>query len=799
MINQRLNSMVHIVGLTLGLCVCIVILLFIRYEVTFDRQHDQYERIFRVNMVWNDGAKKNLMYSTPVPLAEVLRKEGTGFEKVVFVHPHADAVVNVTPTKIFSEDKVLIVSPEFLEVFKVETVSGDPKKALDKPYQALLTETTARKYFGDEPALGKTFRYKNEFDITVGAVIKDFPGNTHLQAGMLLSFVPIEGFLQAGLNQWGMVSGSSTFFLLKPGTSLGSIQEHLNTIANQYINSDPGLPSHVRSGFDIIPLSDIHFKPEYGGGPWGGAIDSGWLWIFGSIGVAVLFLACINFVNLSTAQAMTRGKEVGVRKSVGAGRSQLILQFMVEAWLLALISGILALALVPLLLPSVNNLLQKQIVFDLVSSPFAWIIFLAGIVVIGLLAGIYPAWVSTRFQPSVVLKSNSGDIGRSGSGWLKSTLMITQFVISVGLLAGVLLIGKQVQFLRSKSLGFDKENIVSIPIPFGQWQKFYGQLQDLGQIQNYSFSSATPTATGHWGTVMSLNGMDDPERKNVTLVLADHQFVPMYDLKLVSGRYHLPSDSSYISNSIPQENQLMKVVVNEKLVSELGFTSAEAAIGERFWFGMNSGNGEIIGVVKDFNTTSLHVDINTVIIAMIPSGFNQVGIKLNAGTNLPDFLAEIDKRWKAIFPHEVFEYRFLDHVIDSLYATEERVFKLFQILSGVAMLISCLGLWGFTSFTLQRKNKEVGVRKVLGASVAQIVFQLSSEFIWMVCFAMIIAFPVVYFFTDEWLTQFAFRMDIQVGPFLGAGLLSILVALITISYQAIKIAITNPVKSLRTD
>jgi putative ABC transport system permease protein len=798
--KQKLNTSLHIVGLTLGICVCLTITLFILHELSFDAYHSKASRTYRVGSIWQDGSMRNLHYSTPVPLADALRTNGTAFENVVFAHPQSGAVIDINGEKKFAQNEVLIVNPDFLDVFTVEPISGKVREAIMKPYQALLTESTARKFFGRENPVGRTFTYKNEFEVTVGGVIKDFPGNTHLKASMLLSYVPNEKYLGANTSAWSYISGTCTFFVLKEGSSLATVQQQLNGLADQHINSDPNLPKHVRSHFDIQPLSEIHFLPEYaGGGPFGGAINTSWLWIFASIGLAVLFLACINFVNLSTAQALTRGREVGVRKSVGAGRAQLILQFLMEPWLLALLSGITAITIVQSLLPALNTLIEKQITFDLQESIGLLGGILAGLLVLGLLAGLYPAIVIARFNPVSTLKGNSPIATAPGSQWVRSSLMVTQFVISAGLLVAVLLISDQVNYLRTRSLGFDKENVLNVPIPFGQNAKLETQLGDIPQVKDFSFATATPSAEGHWGTVMSATDGNDPNRHNITLLLADDRFATMYDLKLISGRFNQPSDTNYVSRSLPDAEKVSKCVVNETLVKALGLASNDQAIGTKFWFGMNNGKAEIVGVVKDFNTTSLHSAIQPTLITSLPGMYSQVGIKIHANSDLPATVAEIEKRWKRAFPNEIFQYKFLDQQIDSFYKAEARIHTLFQIFAGTSMLISCLGLWGLASLAAQQRTKEIGIRKILGASVKAVFLLLSKDFIIMVVIALAIASPLAYYLMGEWLTKFAFHINIGMKVFLIAGGLSLLFALITVSYQTLKAAVSNPVNSLRSE
>ena len=799
--RQKLNTILHIVGLTLGMSVCLLIGLFLRYELSFDTYHKLANRTYRINSSWTNAGKTSYWYSSPLPMAEALRKEVSGLEKVTLAHPQWTTVIEISPDKRFNQDNILIVDTEFPDVFTIEAIKGDVRKALSKPYQALLTESTAKKFFGSEDPIGKTFLFKKDIHVTVAALIRDMPSNTHLRASMLLSYVADEKYLGQGLDSWTFVSGTSTFVVLPEKVDLSTLSAQLKAVADKNINSRQGIPKDFRSDFEIQPLQTVHFDSKYGGSNWVKAVDKSWLWFFASIGLAVLALACINFVNLSTAQAITRAKEIGVRKSVGAGRFNLISHFLREAFILCVTAGVLSVAIVQISLPAVNTLLEKGIPFDLTSSPVLLVSLTGGIIVTSLLAGLYPAWVITKFNPALTLKAGASSSADRGSFWLRKILVVSQFTISAGLLIALLFIAQQVQFVKNRNLGFDKDNIVNVAVPEGQQKRelFGNELNTIPQVKDFSFATATPSNDGHWGTEMSLTNGDDPSRQGVTIIMADDHYAPMYGLKLLSGRFIIPSDTNYISNSIPQENQVLKTVVNETLVRALGFESNEAAIGKRFWCGMNSGKADIVGVVADFNTNSLHESIKPVFIAQLPRVYSQTGIKIESGSDLPETIASIKSAWEKIYPDGVFQFKFLDQQIDDFYKSETRLYTLFKIFAVIAMLISCLGLWGLTAFAAQQRTKEIGIRKVLGASVKTIVVLLSRDFLLMVMIALVIASPLVYYFMKDWLQNFAYKIDIRWWVFAVAGVASVLIALVTVSVQTIRAALSNPVDSLRNE
>ena len=804
--RQKLTTTLHIVGLTLGITVCLLIGLFIKYELSFDAYESKADRTYRLNTVWVDFGKKEFHYSTPFPMADQMRKDIPGLEYVTKVHHPFQAIIEINPTKRFKQDHVMLTDPEFLDVFDVKVVKGNAHETLRKPYQAVLTESTAEKFFGNEDPVGKTFIYNDSFNVTVGSIIKDFPGNTHLPASMLLSFSDNEKYLMTSTTHYGSVSGGSTFIVLPKGTKPGAgLTAALKSINDRFINSQPWMPKGSHTETEIQPLSDVHFNAKYaGGGEWVKAINTQWLWFFGAVGFAVLILACINFINLSTAQSLTRAKEVGVRKSIGAGRFQLIRQFLSEALMLVSFAAIISVIISKLALPYINDLTGKQITFDIWQSPLIILSLLTGIFLTALMAGIYPAWIITRFKPASVLKSGSVNAGTQ-SPFLRKGLVVTQFSISICLLIGLLLIGKQMNYLRHKNLGFDKDNIVVMRLPPGgnvaKKELLAAEFKTIPGIKDWSFSTSPPSGgeNTHWGTMMSVIGREDPNRKQVTTIMTDDKFCTMYGLQLKAGRFFTIADTVAISESLPEGQRFPRSVVNEKLVKELGFASNEAALGKRFWIGLNGWHAEITGVVADFNVGSLREAIKPTLITQYIDFAERVGIKIQSGTDIPTTISQVNTKFKEIFPEGIFEYNFLDQTLDALYKSEMRLFSLFKIFSVLAMLISCLGLWGLITFAAQQRVKEIGIRKILGASVPDLVSMLAKDFIKLVCIAIVIAIPLAYWGIHKWLQDFAFRINIGWTAFLIAGAAAILIALVTVSFQAIKAAIANPVKSLRTE
>lgn len=804
LVRQRLNTSLHIIGLTLGITVCILITLFIRYELSFDNYHEKADRTYRIVSKWTSPTQEiDYRFSTPFPLANTIRNEVSGIEHVCFAHPPYVQTVEVTPQKRFLQKNILAVEPDFLNIFQVDVLKGNLYQTLSNPYQAALTESTAKKFFGNEDPIGKTFKFKmrEDFEFTVTCIIKDFASNTHLPASMLLSHSYQEKFLQPNLDGWTYVSGTETLVTVPKDADTEIISAQLKAIADKYINPKISKMGE-RSDFILQPLQDVHFNASYGGGGrWVQAISMSWFWFFGLIGIAVLILACINFINLSTAQALARAKEVGVRKSVGAAKSSLILQFLIEAWVLIFISGILAISLTQLAIPSFNQLMNKDITLHLIESPVFVAGTFIGLVIVGLLSGIYPAWVIAKFNPSITLKAGMVSTGNQGSFWLRKGLVVTQFSLSACLLMVVLLMAQQVSFLRNKNLGFSKDNVVVVDIKNSEKSAkiFANELSKIKNVKDFTFETSTPSSEGHWGTLMSRIGIEDKNRKSVTTIFTDDRYCSLYDLKLIAGRLLVASDTAFISESLPEEKRMMKAVVNEELIRELEFESNEAAIGQVIQVGINTGKVEIVGVIANFDSGPLREAITSILITPDIRECEQAGIKIEAGANLPETIAAIDGAWKIAYPDGVFSYQFLDEQIDGYYKSEERLFTLFQVSSGLAIFISCLGLFGLVTYTTQARTKEIGIRKVLGASVNGIVVLLSKEFLKLVVIALMIAIPFAWYGMDQWLQNYAYHIEITWRMIGISSGIALIIAITTVSFQAIKAAVANPVDSLKSE
>lgn len=797
--RQKLTTAIHIIGLTLGITVCLLIALFIDHQTSFDSYHKNASRIFRVNSIFNEGGINMNMYATPLPMAQAIRDNITGVERSAMARSLFKTVVEATPGNLFKEDRILIAEQDYLDIFDVAIIKGDGIKALALPFQAILSESTARKFFGADNPIGKAIKLESKFEFTVAAVMQDAPSNTSLPASILLSHT--EGSELIGHGDTWYFGGfpwvklqASTFILLQPGTESEKVKEQLARLANNRINADPTLSEKIRGTFELQSLRDIHFDVErFGGGPWVSAMNKSWLWFFTGIGFMVLVLACVNFLNLSTAKAAIRAREVGIRKSIGAQRRQLIVQFLSEALLLVLIATLLSLVVVSGSMNFLGDLLGKGVTIQTIFSPESVVWLFISIISIALLAGAYPAFIISRFNPVATLKSNFAVSSTRGGALLRKSLVAVQFVISGVLLVSVLTISEQVKFMHNKPLGLEKDNILSLEVPEIKKGPVLAEgLLRVAGVKQVSLSRSSPISLDHWWNSISQTASTD-KRFSVCAIYGDDKFYSFYGLKLLSGRTPVASD--FVPDSLRKETTVYKVVVNEKLLADLELGNPDEAIGKQFWWG---GPAEIVGVLADFNTEPLRWTISPTIITQDPNLFGQVNIKLNNG-NYSQALAAVEETWKKFFPDKVFEATFLDNQINNFYQQEDNIYKLFKIFSLLAISISCLGLWGLVVFITQLRTREIGIRKVMGAPIKAIAWILSKDFFTTICIAFLVAAPLAFFLMDWLLAKVAYRIDMDLGIFLSAAIMIITAVIATISAQVIRAAKANPVNALKSE
>ncbi len=789
LVRQKFLTAVHIIGLTMGIGVAFVILLFIQNELSFEKWNSRADRIYRVNSSWQQMGMNFDIYKTPTPLAEVLRKEAAGIERVAKAFPQFQGTVAVTPDRVFSQDHILIAEPSFLDIFDIEIINGD-KHALARPYQALISESIAAKFFGDEDPIGKSFKYRNKYDINVAGVYRDIPANTNLPASMLISYIDDPEFTgnggawYFGGQEWTTLN-AMTFVLLEDRVDPATLRNTLNGIADRDINN-VARTNDIRGSFSMQPLRDIHLDSDkFGGGPWVPSIDTKWLYIFGAIGIAILFLACANFVNLSTAQAIVRSKEAGIRKTIGAGKNQLIVQLLTEPLILILVSTMLALGVAMVMTSQVNLLFNKQIALSALATPTLLSGTMLFLFLIGLVAGLFPAWLIARTNPATSLKPGSAIVGNATVSWIRKTLVVTQFAISAILMTVVFSIAKQAQFLHSKDLGFRKDGIIMINVPNqAAMESFVNKANTIPGVAGISLSRSAPISDDHWWNGMGKTS--DKEDQTACIIHCDEKFFDVYDLKLISGRIPPRQDTIIDART---------VVVNEKMIQALDLGSPEEAIGKRFGW---SGDAEIVGVVADFNSLPLHSGIYPLIFYQEREVFTHANVRIDDPTDQAIF-DNLERIWKKEFPSEPYEPKMLNEEIHGYYKSEATTYTMFIVFAVIAVVISCLGLLGLCVFATVRRIKEISIRKVLGASVKNILFLLTSQFIKVVAIACALALPAAWYCVDFLLGFYSYKIDITAELFLIPLLLLISIALLTTMTQTMQASLSNPVKNLKSE
>lgn len=683
----------------------------------------------------------------------------------------------------FQEDNILFADSSLFNVFDFKLIQGNPQTVLKNPFTIVLSETAAKKYFGKENPMGKTLLFSGDnIPATVTGVMKEIPGNSQIRTNFLVSMSTLTQSINKGLDaEWGNF-GAMTYLLLKPGTSASALEKKFPEFLNNWIGKDMDA-SQMHYTFFLESLRDVYLYSTRNGATSGNIKN---VYIFSLIAIFILLIVCFNFVNLTTARASERAKEVGVRKVAGATKNQLAGQFIGESVLLCLIAFLLSIVLSALFLPMFNQLSGKIISPDIFSNFGNIGILLLLSIAIGLVAGSYPALVLSSFKPIVVLKGRF-TTGMKG-GLLRKGLVVAQFTISIALIIGTIIVYSQMKFMRNQDLGFNKDQMMILNVNGDPAREAFKQsIESIPDVKSVSLSSSAPSLGNNsaYSEIENKNG--DLQVGTLELYDVDVDFIPQYNMKLIAGRN--------FSKDFPTDTS-QSMIVNEATVKMFGYSNADQIIGKRFkqW----GREGKIIGVVKNFHYSSLQENIEPLSMRMESRSQDLVNINI-APANMPKTIAAIESKWKKMIPGRPFSYIFLDEAFNKQYVNEDRFGKLFLNFSILAILISCLGLLGLASYSTLQRTKEIGVRKVLGASVSNITTLLSKDFIKLVLIALVIASPIAYWGMHNWLQSFAYRINIQWWVFMVAGLIALLIALFTVSFQAIKAAIANPVESLRTE
>jgi len=799
--RNKLYTVLNIAGLAIGIASCLIIYLIVSFELNHDTFHPDKDRIYRITTQFS-GTFEGSNSGVPAPLPFAVRNEFSGIETVAAFHTLYNVSVsldkNAAKESVFKEVKDIIVTePTFFDLFSsYKWLAGSPGSSLSAPFQVVLTESKARTYFGTahpQKVLGRTIYYNDSLTVTVSGIVKDLPRPTDLFFSDFISFSTIEhSWLKhmTGLDNWQNTNSSSQAFVkIKPEVQESQINAQLKQMAQKYSKNEED--QNWRTLYKMQPLSDLHFDVKLG------IFDSydrlaahlPTLRILILVSGLILFIAAINFINLVTAQAVKRAKEVGIRKVLGSTRSNLIFQFLSETLCITAFAVFVSTLLATIALPYFQEFIPEGAVLDF-SDPSTLLFLLITVVVVSLLSGLYPAFMLSAFAPVLALKNQAyAATGKTRTAFLRKGLIVFQFAFAQVLIAGTFIVGSQINFMLNKDMGFDTDAIVYFRLPHKAKDQGALMKQEFAKIPGISAISmhaAPPASGGVASSTMDYDNGQEIVKHHVHQKYGDTAYLAVYDIPLIAGRNLLVSDT------------IKEYIINETYARQLGFSQPQEALGKIFnkYF-------PIVGVVKDFHVQSLHHSVPPVAIAYAKRNHQSFSLKLaTQGKGIKDFQETMEKVqviWKGLYPEDNFTYSFMDDHIARFYAAEKKTAKLAGVATGMAIFISCLGLFGLATYTAQQRTKEIGIRKVLGASVTGITLLLSKDFTKLVLLAFIIAFPIAWYAVNQWLADFAYQIQVNIWLFIGSGVVAITIALVTVGYQSIKAAMANPVKSLRSE
>lgn len=798
LLRYKFISAINLFGLTVGLTCCLLILCYIVHELSYDRYNANADRIYRVTRTFyaSNGAEDLRLCAIAPPFGPLLKNDFPDIESYTRLLANGPTPIRYGE-KVFNEPGTWFADENLFKIFTVKTLSGNPATALSNPYSVMLTPGEAKKYFGNEDPLNKVILLNNQYNLKVTGIFEPFPATAHLHPDIMISFSTLNDTSIYGLKNLQTNYSNNAFYtyiLLPKNYPTDKIVNQFPAFIDNNIHEKmrPGMKESKMTSLALQKLTDIHLRSHYDDeAEVNGNINT--VYIFAAIAFFILLIACINYMNLSTARSALRSREIGVRKVVGAQRKELITQFLFESVFLSWIAMLMAVVLTVLLIPVLNELTGQQLTSQVLLSTKLVIPLLFIPFIVGIFSGIYPALFLSSFRPVLVLKG----IFKPGSGnlSLRKVLVVSQFAISIILIICTGIIFRQLNYVTTTSPGFDKNQIVTMAYNYRldpKYETFRNELLQKSTIKNAARSSRIPTGRllDDMGAQTSVGDSMRPTTANVKFVAADYDFIPTYGVKMVAGRNFsrdFPTDSS-------------NYILNETAVKMLGWKNVQAAVNQPFRYGGIL--GRVIGVMSDFHFESMHQPIIPLVLIMgtpaTKQFYGNFSVKL-AANNTQAGLNDLEQAWKEFMPNDPFVYTFLDDNFAHLYDAENRQRNIFTIFSCIAIFIACLGLLGLSAFTVTQRFKEIGIRKVLGASVSNIVNMLSKDFLKLVLIASLISFPVAWYAMNQWLQSFAYRIDVGLWIFPIAAIIAAFVAFLTISFQAIRAAVANPVNSLRTE
>lgn len=799
LLKRRVYSIINICGLAIGVAVCLVILKYVEFELSYDDYHKNADHIYRTNTTnYQNGELRGISPISGYAQGPALLADIPEVKNYVRTHPmYGGAVISNNDHRgeplRFSEENLQFADSTFFDVFSYEFIQGDSRTALDKPNAIVITESTRKKYFGGEnDVLGKTLQIsggwvEGEYEIT--GIMKDVPQNSHLYFDFLIS---IHNLLQNKQYKeddgWGW-NNFVTYIELNPHADVAAVTAKLPAFIDKYRGKDL-VKSNSKSILTFQPIRHIHINPgnSFEQSP---TVSINTIYFFLIVSIFILAIAWINYINLSTSRALERAKEVGIKKSIGVNRGQLVFQFIFESVIVNLVSIIISILLAMALLPVLGEIMDKSFYFDFSSLRF-WAIIMALFVIGSFISGLYPAFVLSSFDPIRVLKGSTEKIGSKFS--LRKVLVVFQFASSLILIAGTFAIYRQVSFMRTQDKGLTMDQMLIFNGPSVTAQEgidermisFKNELKNIPSVTGVATSGAIPGGGYNWGTGMRKNNTKEEENRNGSVVWVDPDFIQTYDIDVLSGKVWNPDAAS----------DMKSILINEAAITSFGLGDPEKALEEKIILGNDT--LAVLGVLKNYHWNSLKSEHSPFVLAPVKIARRKFSVHLS-GTTLHESIAQIEKLYKQTFPGNPFTYYFLDDFYNKQYKDDQQFGKIFSLFAGLAIVIACLGLWGLASFTTAQKLKEIGIRKVLGASVTSILTLLTSQFMLLVSIACLIALPITWYGIDTWLGNFAFRIDLAWDLFVVPVIILIAIALATISLQIVKGANTNPAKILRSE
>lgn len=786
-LKYKTTSAIQIAGLMVGFATFILIFLVIRYEESFDTFHANKDRIYRTVRIGRNALPGELRTGVPVPVTAGLRANFPQLAKVAAIFPDWNVQVIVASPGKADAKKFKQVSgffyaePEFFQLFNFGLAVGDIKTAINEPNTVLLTKEVASNYFGDwKTAMGKTFKMDG-VPVKVTGILNDIPPNTDFPIKAIISYTTLKSYMD--FNNWANISdGNYCFVQLADGQDTGRLMPQLDAFVDKYIKPvNPNYTLHLQ------PLSEIHYDARFQNYN-NRTFSKDLIFALRLIGIFLLFMACINFINLTTAQAVNRAREVGVRKVLGSSRGQLVMQFLGETGITSLLALAGAIVIVRFCIPFMNSLLDIHLSASVLYNYAVLGYMLGTVVLVTFLSGFYPALVLSGFRSSVVLKGSVGVDGQKGLSFRRG-LVVFQFMIAQALVIATLVVASQMDYFRNADMGFRKDGVINAEfvndsLGYTKMDALKAELLKISGVEKVSYSSGAPTDGGNYTDLFSSENRTRDANMIVKFMPVDPEYFSLYELPLVAGRVYYPSDT------------MREYVVNQTVVRKLGIQKDEAAIGKMVR--INGRTFPIVGVVKDFHINSLRDPIGPVVMTTQKRWYGIVNVKIDI-RQTKNIAAKMGAIWNGYFPDFTFEYSFLDRTVADFYRQENQLSTLYKIFSAIAIFISCLGLYGLVSFMAAQRRKEIGIRKVLGASVQSIVVIMSGEFTLLVGIAFLIAAPIAGYFMRQWLQQYTYRIALGAGFFLLTVIASVSIAWLTVSYTAIRAALVNPVSSLRTE